>query len=339
MIRWFDSLRFFSLALIWLGMASYASAQSAGSAGDFSGCKNDFSVGVRDSFDICPSAIRQRMLEGRDPPQQWIIRGGSGEEQQSGAYEMGSRAMIPTGLKNARGAMPHYESAGCDYHENGGTKPGGDSVRGAREACNSSGSGEPSFGPPDISLLPLSGLPGRLTSCITGLFGAINPRSSGGCVSAGVNICGMGSLGGNICAGTNGIRVNGNSLMTGVNSINISGAMDSGPAAMLADGTSALRGPISVAGDTMLELANGTQISVLRDSVISTTQDNWLQIRDAAGNLLSEFDLTATGGPASLRIPSEGADLDPGALNANNYTGPSAMDNALPACFTNRGAC
>lgn len=323
--------------------SSLAGPAPAVDSGDsFEGCKEDFSVNLRDSYDICPGKIRERMLEGKDPPSHWIIRGGTGQESQSGAYEMSSRGMMSTGLKNAGSAVPHYQGTGCDYDDAGSlTKPGGDTVRGSSDACESNGLGEPSYGPPGIELLPIVPMTQKITDCVTGLYGSFTPRSSGGCISGGVNVCGLGSLGGNICAGPNGVRANGRAAMTGVDSVSVAGAQNLGPAGAAINDVSALRGPISVAGDTVLELADGTAIDVAADSVITTTTDNWVQIRDSAGTLLSEYDLTATGGAANLKVPSAGIDIDPGALNADNYSPMSEQpdQNLLPKCFMDRTNC
>jgi hypothetical protein len=332
--------RLFLIASLLYAPVLHAQAVNAGDT--FNGCIEDFSVNLRDSYDICPGRIRERMLEGKDPPAQWITRGGTGQDSQSGAYEMSTRGMISTGLKNARNAVPHYQDTGCDYDDAGSlTKPGGDTVRGSRDACESNGVGEPSFGPPDIELLPIIPMTRQITDCVTGLYGSFTPRSNGGCVSGGVNVCGLGSIGGNVCAGPNGVRANGRATMTGIDSVSVAGAQDLGPAGAAINDVSALRGPISVAGDTVLELADGTAINVAADSVITTTTDNWVQIRDSAGTLLSEYDLTATGGAATLKVPDAGIDIDPGALNANNYSAMSSQpnQNLLPQCFMNQTDC
>jgi hypothetical protein len=103
--------------------------------------------------------------------------------------------------------------------------------------------------------------------------------------------------------------------MTGVQSVSV-GAGASAPGF---PGISSLRNPISVAGNTLLRLPDGTSVAVDAGSVITTTLDNWVQVRDAGGNLLSEYDLNGFSEAAVLDVPSEGIDIDPGIINANNY--------------------
>ncbi len=216
---------------------------------------------------------------------------------------------------------------------------GGESHGGAEDACESSGDGESSYGMPETSLFAIPAIPNVLTRCLSGLFGAVQTRTSGQCVSAGLNVCGMGVANGNVCAGTNGVRINGRNALTGGESLNIAGGLNSGPAGEIGtSGLSALRGPVSVAGLTKLELPDGQLIDIAKNSVITTTMDNFVQIRDSAGILLNEFDLKQTIGAAKLFIHKEGVDLDPGVVNADNYKDQTTdpYGNALPSCYINR---
>lgn len=310
-------------------------------AADALACSGLGSTPLNESYNIDPDTIRQCIQDGYDPPKDWIVRGGTGAERQSGANEMGAGAKIVAGRKTAKGAVPYYESTGCAY-DGFNTKPGGETIGGAQFACNSSGSGGSSFGPPDINLIPPIPFPNILANCMTGLFGSMNSGGGGGCVSGGLNLCGFGAIGGSICVGTNGVRINGTAAMTGVSSISISGNQPLGPAGQIAGGIdSAIRGPVTVAGDTVLNLPSGSSVAVAAGSVITTTTDNWVQIRDGGGTLLSEYDLNGFTTPATLDVPSAGVDLDPGLANADNYAGQSAnpYDNSMPGCYMSRSPC
>lgn len=304
-------------------------------------CSGIGSTPLNESYNLDPNTIRQCIQDGYDPPKDWIVRGGTGAERQSGANEMGAGAKIVAGRKTAKESVPFYESTGCPY-AGFNSKPGGETVGGALFACNASGSGGSSFGPPDINLIPPIPFMNVLANCMSGLFGSMTSSGGNACVSGGLNLCGFGSIGGNICAGTNGVRINGTAAMTGVDSISISGNQPLGPAGLTGNGVdSAVRGPLSVAGDTILRLPDGTSVAVAAGSVITTTTDNWVQIRDGGGTLLSEYDLNGFSAPAVLDVPTAGVDLDPGLANADNYAGQSAnpYDNSMPSCYMSRSPC
>lgn len=309
------------LALSSGAMASATPPASTGNGDNFSGCETDIdSVNVNESLNICPGEIRRRMSEGRDPPPAWISRGGTGESSQSGASEMGGEGMISTGLKTAREAVPPYQGEGC-WYSNNNTMEGGESYGGASDACESFGDGGQSAGPPESDLMSLISLPTNLMSCLGNVMNAVRTNVSGGCVSARVNFCGLGSTGGNTCVGANGVRVNGSAAMTGVQSLNIKGGESISPASSINGDplASAIRGPVSVAGNSLLELPDGQMVTVAAKSVITTTTDNWIQVRDETGVLVKEFNLNDVNGAAKLTVPPEGVDVDPGIFNANNY--------------------
>jgi hypothetical protein len=178
-------------------------------------CDDDFGK-ISESFKLNRDEVLDAIKQGCPPPENWRKTPTS---QGSGLQGFSGKSYLGNFKKSARAAndpLQYYQGSACNTYD--GTRPGGFADLGADNPCIK-GNGYGMFSVNQISGAPIANQSSM--SCISNLFSAItgivtgsggggtnaasNPNITGGatvsanCVSGSIGVCGLGSIGGQIC--------------------------------------------------------------------------------------------------------------------------------------------